>query len=259
MEGQAMHLPRILVVEDEALVALDLQSRLAELGYDVPDPVASGDSALMRIEESRPDLVLMDIKIEGELDGIATASRIPPDYKIPVIFLTAYSDAATVSRADATKPYGYLLKPCNERELHALIQTSLGQRAAESEAQGATLFSASAATGRMPVAEKLSVQATSANADLGWGVDHAALPPPEAVPLFWQKSGSTLFAALPSASGTIQHRLIVEQLPLRNGWDWAVWRQGQPGDQSRHGRANSAVAAMTAAESAVRIWIEGTD
>jgi CheY-like chemotaxis protein len=116
-----MHAPRILVVEDEAIVAIDLQHQLRKLGYDVPDPVASGDRALQTIEQNRPDLVLMDIGIQGELDGIATASRIPPDYRIPVIYLTAHSEPSVVSRAGATMPYGYLLKPFSERELHTLI------------------------------------------------------------------------------------------------------------------------------------------
>jgi CheY-like chemotaxis protein len=99
-----MQVPRILVVEDEAIVAIDLQCQLRKLGYDVPDPVASGDQALQTIEESRPDLVLMDINIEGELDGIATASRIPADYGIPVIYLTAHSDPSVVSRASEGAP-----------------------------------------------------------------------------------------------------------------------------------------------------------
>jgi signal transduction histidine kinase len=114
-----------MLVEDERIVALHLQQQLARFGYDVIANLASGSEALQKIEEKRPDLVLMDINIEGEIDGIETASRIPASYHIPVVYLTAYSEEATLERARATKPYGYLLKPFAERELHATIQMVL--------------------------------------------------------------------------------------------------------------------------------------
>jgi signal transduction histidine kinase len=116
---------QIMLVEDERIVALHLQQQLARFGYDVIANLASGSEALQKIEEKRPDLVLMDINIEGEIDGIETASRIPASYHIPVVYLTAYSEEATLERARATKPYGYLLKPFAERELHATIQMVL--------------------------------------------------------------------------------------------------------------------------------------
>jgi signal transduction histidine kinase len=128
---------QVLVVEDEGVIALHLRQRLLNLGYDVPEPVATGDRALRVIEESRPDVILMDIKIAGSMDGIATATHIPPEYQIPVIYLTAYSEAATLERASATKPYGYLLKPFSERELHAMIQVTLARRRAEQAMQAA--------------------------------------------------------------------------------------------------------------------------
>jgi CheY-like chemotaxis protein len=86
---------------------------------------ASGQQTLQRIEDLRPDLVLMDIKLEGELDGIQTATRIPADYMTPVVYLTAYSEEPTVERARATKPYGFLVKPFSDRELHATIQMAI--------------------------------------------------------------------------------------------------------------------------------------
>ena len=116
---------RIMLVEDERIVALHLQQQLTKFDYEVVGNVASGERALQVVEERRPDLILMDIHIEGPLDGIATAARIPEDYHIPVIYLTAYSEEATLERARATKPYGYLLKPFSERELHATIQMVL--------------------------------------------------------------------------------------------------------------------------------------
>jgi len=126
-----MPAPRILVVEDEPIIAIDLWDQLTRLGYDVPDPVANGDHALRAIEEARPDLILMDINIQGHLDGIATAARIPPAYRIPVIYLTANSEDATVARAGATNPYGYLVKPFAARELHAMLQVTLARCQAE--------------------------------------------------------------------------------------------------------------------------------
>jgi signal transduction histidine kinase len=122
---------RILVVEDETIVALNLREQLMKLGYDVPEAVSTGDRALQRINLSPPDLVLIDIHLKGTLDGVATASLIPPAHRIPIIYLTAYSDEATLARASATNPFGYLLKPFNERELHATIQMALARYRAE--------------------------------------------------------------------------------------------------------------------------------
>jgi signal transduction histidine kinase len=125
------HVPRIMLVEDERLVAYNLQQRLQRLGYEVSAVVASCDEALARAREAPPDLVLMDIHIEGELDGIETAARLQEVADAPVVFLTAYSEESTLERARATRPYGYLVKPISERELHATIQMVLERRKAE--------------------------------------------------------------------------------------------------------------------------------
>ena len=122
---------RVMLVEDERIVALNLQQRLVKLGYEIAAVAPSGERALQEIARSRPDVVLMDINIEGEIDGIETAARIPPDHQAPVIYLTAYSEKATLERAAATRPYGYLLKPFSERELHATIQMVLERRRAD--------------------------------------------------------------------------------------------------------------------------------
>ncbi len=118
-------LSRVLIVEDERIVALDLQRRLTRMGYDVPRVAASHDQALRGVSETVPDIVLMDINISGEIDGIDTAAKI----SCPVIYLTAYSEEKTLERAKATKPYGYLVKPFSERELHATIQMALERHA----------------------------------------------------------------------------------------------------------------------------------
>ncbi len=102
---------RILLVEDERIPAFNLQQRLKALGYDVPTVVTSGTDALRVVAEQRPDLILKDIHIEGDIDGIETVRRIPPELMIPVIYLTAYSEEVTLQRAAATKAAGYLVKP----------------------------------------------------------------------------------------------------------------------------------------------------
>jgi signal transduction histidine kinase len=126
-----MTAPRILVVEDERIIALHLRQQLTKLGYDVPNAVSTGDHALRRIVEAQPDLVLMDINLKGTMDGIATVAAIPPAYRIPIIYLTSYSTDETVARAAATNPHGYILKPFSERELHAMIQVTLARCRAE--------------------------------------------------------------------------------------------------------------------------------
>jgi PAS domain S-box-containing protein len=114
--------PHILVVEDESIVALDIQNRLRRLGYIVPTTVASGPAALAKAAELQPDLILMDIKLKGEMDGIEAAEQIKARYGIPLIYLTAFADEATLQRAKSTEPLGYLVKPFEELELQATIR-----------------------------------------------------------------------------------------------------------------------------------------
>jgi CheY-like chemotaxis protein len=116
---------RIMIVEDEAVVALHIRQELTKLGYTVAGTATAGEQALKMIEEVFPDVILMDIHIQGELDGIETARRIPRYLHIPVIFLTAYSEDVTLKRAGETHPYGYLIKPFLDRELHATIKMAL--------------------------------------------------------------------------------------------------------------------------------------
>ncbi len=124
---------RVMVVEDERIVAHNLKQRLSKLDYDVVAVVACGAAALQGIERYHPEVVLMDINIEGDIDGIETAARIPTESGASVIYLTAYSEQATLERAAATRPHGYLLKPFSEREMHATIQMVLARRQFEDE------------------------------------------------------------------------------------------------------------------------------
>jgi diguanylate cyclase (GGDEF)-like protein/PAS domain S-box-containing protein len=116
---------RILVVEDETIVALDLKNSLKVLGYDVVGTACSGEEAIAKADQTRPDLVLMDIILKGNMDGVQAADSIRSTLNIPVIFLTACADERTLQRAKVTEAFGYLLKPFEERELHGHIEIAL--------------------------------------------------------------------------------------------------------------------------------------
>lgn len=120
-----MRSSRILIVEDESIVALNIKNRLEALGYIVVATTSSGESAIQIAQENNPDLVLMDIKLRGVIDGIEAATQIWNRFQIPVVYLTAYSDEETVERAKVTEPYGYILKPFEARDLGTTIEISL--------------------------------------------------------------------------------------------------------------------------------------
>jgi PAS domain S-box-containing protein len=122
---------RILVVEDETLVAMDIARGLRDAGYSVVAIVDNAESAVAAAEMFEPDLILMDVRLKGELDGVEAARRIRATRDVPVIFLTAYADQVTVERAKAVAPHGYLSKPFDERELHRVIALALTRSAAE--------------------------------------------------------------------------------------------------------------------------------
>ena len=117
--------PKILIVEDESIVAKDIQNSLKNLGYNVPTIVASGEKAIKEVEDSKPDLVLMDIILKGDMDGIEAANIIRENFNVPVIFLTANADDKTVSKARIAEPYGYVIKPFREKELQTTIEMAL--------------------------------------------------------------------------------------------------------------------------------------
>ncbi|MBU7019247.1 MAG: PAS domain S-box protein [Theionarchaea archaeon] len=116
---------KILVVEDESIVAWELQNRLQNLGYSVPAVALSGEEAISKTEAHHPDLVLMDVVLEGEMDGIETAHHINARFDIPVVYLSGHSDEKTLERAKMTGPYGYVLKPIGDRDLHVTIEMAL--------------------------------------------------------------------------------------------------------------------------------------
>jgi PAS domain S-box-containing protein len=123
----------ILIVEDEALVAADLGDRLREMGYNVTGEIASGEEALEKMPHLRPDLILMDIVLDGEMDGIEAARQVRSRWDTPVVFLTAHADNNTLRRARLAEPFGYVIKPFAEAELHATVEMALHKHRVDSQ------------------------------------------------------------------------------------------------------------------------------
>ena len=115
----------IFIVEDESIVAKDIQNSLIKLGYTVVGIANNGKDAIEKITELMPDLVLMDIMIKGDLTGIDVSEKIKEKISVPIIFLTAYADEGTLAKAKITEPYGYILKPFKEIDLHSTIEMAV--------------------------------------------------------------------------------------------------------------------------------------
>lgn len=122
---------KILLVEDEYVIAMDLQASLHLHGYDVIDHVTKGEDVISLLEKQRPDIILMDVKLEGEIDGVETAQMVYENYDIPVIFITSYSNKTIIERAKKTNPFGYIVKPFEERELATNIELALYKHESE--------------------------------------------------------------------------------------------------------------------------------
>ena len=126
---------RILIVEDESIVALNIQNRLEGLGYTVTANIPSAEAAIQTLAQNRPDIVLMDIKLKGRTDGIEAAAQIRSHFQLPVVYLTAYTDDETLNRAKLTEPYGYILKPFESRDLCTTIEVALYKHQIEQQRQ----------------------------------------------------------------------------------------------------------------------------
>lgn len=124
-----MKRPRIMIVEDEWIIANDIKNCLVDLGYMVTGIVATGQEAVERAVADQPDLILMDIMLKGEMNGIEAAKEIGTRQSTPVIYLTAYDNQYLVEQAKQTKNYGYLLKPFKDRELHIAIDLAIDKAA----------------------------------------------------------------------------------------------------------------------------------
>jgi PAS domain S-box-containing protein len=116
---------KILIVEDEGIVALHIEYALKSIGYEISGIACSGEEAIDKVKNTHPDLVLMDIVLKGETDGIEAAEQIRDRFDVPVVYLTAFGDENTLQRAKVTVPFGYILKPFKERELHIAIEIAL--------------------------------------------------------------------------------------------------------------------------------------
>ena len=116
---------KIMIVEDERIIAEDLRNTLQSLGYTVMKIVATGEEAINILKKSKPDLILVDIVLTGQIDGIEMAEYMKSRYDIPIVYLTAHADKDIVARAKATEPYGYIIKPFEERELQTTIEIAL--------------------------------------------------------------------------------------------------------------------------------------
>ena len=136
---------KILIVEDEAITAKDIEEQLNKLGYNVAGKVSSGKDAIKKAEQTLPDLILMDIGLDGDMDGIEAAKQIKTNFDIPVVYLTAYGDDETLKRARISEPFGYVIKPFEERDLAATIEIALyrnklEQKVKESEEKYRNIF-----------------------------------------------------------------------------------------------------------------------
>ena len=128
-----MNSEKIMVVEDEWVVADQLCRDLKDLGYTVCSTASTGDEAIRKVEADRPDLILMDIVLKGKMDGIEAADRINSQFNIPVLYLTAYTNQEYIERAKQTNPFGYLVKPYNQKELYATIEMALHRHRVDKE------------------------------------------------------------------------------------------------------------------------------
>ncbi len=123
----------VLVVEDESIVSKDIQHSLKKLGYNVVGAASTGEKAFELASSEKPDIILMDIMLKGDMNGIETAERVKAELQIPVIYLTAYADESTLAKAKVTEPYGYIIKPFKEVDLHTSIEMALYKYSKEKE------------------------------------------------------------------------------------------------------------------------------
>lgn len=124
---------KILIVDDEGIISMETQQRLEQLGYSVIGVAGSGEEAVEQADGARPDLVLMDIRMPGKVDGIEAARKLREQFEIPVVYVTAYGDKETIERVKITQPFGYIVKPFDDRDLYVAIEIALANSRIEKE------------------------------------------------------------------------------------------------------------------------------
>ena len=127
---------RIMLVEDELITALDIQRMLERVGYQVSATISSGEEAVEKAQKIKPDLIIMDIFLSDDMDGIEASENIIKQIDVPVVFLTANADSNTIKRADTIRHYGYLIKPVKQSDLDSIISTALQRHEIESKKKG---------------------------------------------------------------------------------------------------------------------------
>jgi two-component system cell cycle sensor histidine kinase/response regulator CckA len=215
----------ILVVEDEALIADDLERTLRRLGYAVPAVIAEGERALEAAERHAPSLVLMDIKLKGRVDGIDAARAIQDRFETPIVFLTSHSDAATLSRASTARPQGYVMKPFVERDLRVAIDLALHKHEVERTLRARERWFSttlhSIGDGVLATDDKVHVTVLNRAAELltGWShADAVGKPLAEVLPLLDARGGHlTAPAAEALVSGQIEHLPTSVRLVRKDG------------------------------------------
>lgn len=244
---------RILVVEDERIVAMSLRKQLETLGYEVVGHAVSGEEAVEKAGELRPDLVLMDICLEGDMDGVQAAALVRERFHIPVVYLTAYSNQDILNRANVTEPFGYILKPYEDRELHVAVETALykhrtDRKLQESERRYRTTLNsvgdgiiAIDSEGRVillnPVAERIT----------GWNQADAAGQPLDAIfPLVAGKDRASVTNPAHSAlrDNSVHHLIPNCLLVTRNGREVLVEDSAAPLNTDGHEGPTVAVLAF---------------
>ncbi|MGE3175712.1 MAG: response regulator [Planctomycetota bacterium] len=198
---------KVLIVEDEAIFATDLADRVSAMGYTVVGVAANSSRAMEMAVSCAPDLVLMDIRIRGGMDGIELAALMSTSMDLPVVFLTAYADDATIQRASLTHPFGYLLKPINEQELRATLSTAMVRHLSEmrrrrtDRSQSALLASLPHAVLALDQQGRIAFFNTAARELLGCD-DSAQGQPVGAILPLQDQTGAAL--SLPDAGGRLE-------------------------------------------------------
>ena len=165
-----------MIVEDEAIIALDIQSHLIRVGFEVVGVARSAEDAFRLIETNPPDVILMDIRINGDVDGIEAADLIRKRYNLPVVYLTAHADEATLERAEATEPFGYIVKPLQHFKMKAVIMMALRRHLAERELQQSRSL-LSATLHQLEIAKRAAEAANLAKSDFLARMSHEIRTP----------------------------------------------------------------------------------